>query len=236
MPGPEYPRSSENMVLIWGAAGTGKSAFVQRACYDVFPPELDPFDGEGDRKLAVVDGESRALWIFCVSNMAATGMVESFIRRSDMFVLAYSVGSDDSFFQMNRAYYLIREVRGLLGSEHVPIIIIGNKCDLPSTRRALPGGRRRGYGSSSHDDVRVVSYEEGACLAEQLGCPFFETSAKENINVEQTFNELIRAHNRLGDLRTETKRRSCRHFTTYVYNAHAAYGCRRGERTVAKGH
>lgn len=34
------------------------------------------------------------------------------------------------------------------------------------------------------EDERVISYERGKQLAEQLGIEFFETSAKENVNVK----------------------------------------------------
>lgn len=44
------------------------------------------------------------------------------------------------------------------------MILVGNKCDM--------------------EDERVISYERGRQLAEQLGVEFFETSAKENINVK----------------------------------------------------
>ena len=37
------------------------------------------------------------------------------------------------------------------------------------------------------DDQRVVSYEEGRALAAEYGVPFFETSAKDNINVTEMF-------------------------------------------------
>ena len=33
------------------------------------------------------------------------------------------------------------------------------------------------------EDERVISYERGKLLAESLGLEFFESSAKENINV-----------------------------------------------------
>ena len=46
------------------------------------------------------------------------------------------------------------------------MILVGNKCDM--------------------EDERVISYERGKQLAEQLGIEFFETSAKENINVKVT--------------------------------------------------
>lgn len=36
------------------------------------------------------------------------------------------------------------------------------------------------------EDERVISFERGKQLADQLGVEFFETSAKENVNVKVT--------------------------------------------------
>ena len=41
------------------------------------------------------------------------------------------------------------------------------------------------------EEDRVVSYERGKNLADQLGLEFFETSAKENMNVKQVFERLV---------------------------------------------
>lgn len=49
-------------------------------------------------------------------------------------------------------------------------ILIGNKCDW--------------------EDRRVVSTERGQQLADELGIPFLEVSAKSNINVEKAFYSL----------------------------------------------
>ena len=43
------------------------------------------------------------------------------------------------------------------------MILVGNKCDM--------------------EDERVISFERGKQLADSLGLEFFETSAKDNINV-----------------------------------------------------
>ena len=48
--------------------------------------------------------------------------------------------------------------------DNAQVILVGNKCDM--------------------EDERVISYERGKQLADQLGLEFFETSAKENINVK----------------------------------------------------
>lgn len=51
--------------------------------------------------------------------------------------------------------------------DNAQVILVGNKCDM--------------------EDERVISFERGKQLAEQLGVEFFETSAKENINVKVHF-------------------------------------------------
>jgi Ras-related protein Rab-3C len=53
--------------------------------------------------------------------------------------------------------------------DNAQVILVGNKCDM--------------------EDERVISYERGKQLADQLGLEFFETSAKENINVKVGYYE-----------------------------------------------
>ena len=45
-------------------------------------------------------------------------------------------------------------------------ILVGNKCDIDESKRAVP-------------------YSKGQALANEFGIKFFETSAKSNINVEE---------------------------------------------------
>lgn len=41
------------------------------------------------------------------------------------------------------------------------------------------------------DDQRVVSHERGKQLADELCFPFFETSAKDDVRVKNTFDKLV---------------------------------------------
>lgn len=52
------------------------------------------------------------------------------------------------------------------------MVLCGNKCDLEADRQVTTG--------------------EGQELAKSFGCPFFESSAKTRINVEESFYELVR--------------------------------------------
>eukprot|EP01033_Poteriospumella_lacustris_P006532 gene6533-4707_t len=53
----------------------------------------------------------------------------------------------------------------------VNIVLVGNKCDVGA-------------------DEREVSEEEGQRLADHFAVPFFEASAKKNVNVEAVFTRL----------------------------------------------
>lgn len=56
--------------------------------------------------------------------------------------------------------------------DNAQVILVGNKCDM--------------------EEERVVSVERGRQLADQLGVEFYETSAKENINVKVRYRLLVK--------------------------------------------
>jgi len=47
--------------------------------------------------------------------------------------------------------------------------------------------------------MREVSRDTGRALAEEFKCPFFETSAKDRINVDEAFTEAIREMRKYED-------------------------------------
>ena len=57
-------------------------------------------------------------------------------------------------------------------TEDVPIVLVGNKCDL--------------------ETEHVVGRDEGANLALQWCCPFMEVSALTHVNISDAFYELVR--------------------------------------------
>jgi len=97
-----------------------------------------------------------------------TAMREMYIKNGHGFVLIYSITAESSFHEVKDIRNQIVEIK----SDKVPMVIAGNKCDL--------------------ENLRVISTEQGKQLAQSFKCPFMETSAKLNINVENLFIELTK--------------------------------------------
>lgn len=97
------------------------------------------------------------------------------IRTCDCFLLIYSITSRLSFQEIHNFQEHICRIRN---EKYLPFILVGNKCDLA-------------YG-------REVSSTEGYELANEIGCPFFEASAKNGTNVDKVFHQAVRETRRYG--------------------------------------
>lgn len=99
------------------------------------------------------------------------------IRDGQGFVLVYSVCSRSSFTRIRKFHREISRVKESVIAEffnlpYVPIMLVGNRCDRITDRQ--------------------VSTQEGYALARELGCEFVEASARECINVEKAFYDVVR--------------------------------------------
>src|ERR1700704_4977983 len=96
-------------------------------------------------------------------------MRDQYMRTGQGFMLVYAITSHASFDEITSFREQIRRVKD---KDRVPMVLIGNKCDLASDRQ--------------------VTTQEGQELSKTFGCPFFESSAKTRINVEEAFYQLVR--------------------------------------------
>ncbi|KAH8983203.1 P-loop containing nucleoside triphosphate hydrolase protein [Lactarius akahatsu] len=83
-----------------------------------------------------------------------------YMRHGEGFLLVYSITDRDSFDSIS-AYH--RQILRVKDTESVPIVLVGNKCDLENERRI-----------------------------DKNGCRFVETSAKLGLNVTGAFLDLVR--------------------------------------------
>jgi len=160
-----YP---EHKVIVVGAGGAGKSALTQMFMYGNFVEEYDPTTADSYRKIIEVDSEKCQLDILDTAGQEEY-MRDNYYRLGEGFLCVYSITMRETFNAVNRFYDHILQVKG---KDEVPLILVGSKADLESDRE--------------------VSKEDGKALADKFGCPFFETSAKTRVNVDEVFEELVR--------------------------------------------
>eukprot|EP00026_Physarum_polycephalum_P001610 Phypoly_transcript_01612.p1 GENE.Phypoly_transcript_01612~~Phypoly_transcript_01612.p1 ORF type:complete len:942 (+),score=162.08 Phypoly_transcript_01612:32-2857(+) len=104
-----------------------------------------------------------------------TAMRDLYMKNGQAFIILYSIIARSTFNDVADMRELILRIKD---TDFIPMILIGNKCDL--------------------EDMRVVDKEEGMDLAQSWGCPFMEISAKTGVNVVEAMETLLRHTPRKG--------------------------------------
>lgn len=121
------------------------------------------------------------------------------IKVGEGFILTYSIVNRQSFDEIN-VYH--KEIMDIKEVDHVPMVclcllklvltpqvIAANKCDLESERE--------------------IPKQEGMDLAKEWGAPFFETSAKESLNTQEIFFEIVREVTKVNKAPPKPRSRGC---------------------------
>jgi len=157
-------------LVILGEGGVGKSALTIQLTQNHFITEYDPTIENSYRKQVNIDDETCMLDILDTAGQEEySAMRDQYIRSGQGFIIVYSITSKPSFDNLASFYDQILRVKD---ENSFPTVVLGNKCDLEKDRE--------------------VSTMEGKTLAEGIGAPFYESSAKSRINVEEGFYQLVR--------------------------------------------
>ena len=108
-------------------------------------------------------------------------MRDSYMRMGQGFLLVYSITSRQSFTELDSFAQQILRVKDV---DRAPMVVVGNKSDLEVGILHHPILRLQGE--------RQIYAHEGAEYAKRIGCPFIETSAKCNTNVDLIFEQITR--------------------------------------------
>ncbi|GAM19996.1 hypothetical protein SAMD00019534_031710 [Acytostelium subglobosum LB1] len=162
--------SNNLKICVLGDGGVGKTSLTIQLCSNHFVEYYDPTIEDSYRKQVVIDEEACILDILDTAGQEElTAMRDQWIRSCEGFIIVYNITSRSSFDQVT----LFKEqVSRVLDKESVPIMLVGNKCDL--------------------EHLREVTLEEGKDLAKCLGMLHLEASARTRHNVEESFYELVR--------------------------------------------
>ncbi|KAF6216633.1 hypothetical protein GE061_000978 [Apolygus lucorum] len=166
-------------LLIIGDSGVGKSSLLLRFSDNTFTGNYITTIGV-DFKIRTVDidGERVKLQIWDTAGQERFRTITStYYRGTHGVIVVYDVSSGDTFANVKRWLHEIDQ-----NCEVVNRILVGNKNDSL--------------------DRKVVLTEDAQRFADQMAIQLFETSAKENINVEEMFMAITRQV-----LRTKKERR-----------------------------
>lgn len=183
-------------ITICGDGGCGKSSITLRLVRSQWTSEYDPTIEDSYSITRRIDGTTYHLGLTDTAGQEEyRGMWASANLGADAFLLVYDITSADSLDALSYFNELIdmeaetrldnaaRARQAGLGVVHdrssggarvvPPVkIIAGNKCDLQESRQ--------------------VSAAQGLEWARRRGCGFMETSARLEVNIEETFALIVR--------------------------------------------
>ncbi|KAL2788335.1 P-loop containing nucleoside triphosphate hydrolase protein [Aspergillus keveii] len=180
-------------ITICGDGGCGKSSITLRLVRSQWIHEYDPTIEDSYSVTRTIDGESYFLSITDTAGQEEyRGLWAASNLKSDAFLLVYDITSESSLSALDyfmdmidmetdqRAEDNLRlmkqlgdSARGVEVGMAAPVrIVAGNKCDLK--------------------DNRVISAKDGLEYARKHNSGFMETSAREMVNIEETFALLVR--------------------------------------------
>jgi len=164
---------STHKVVLLGDGGVGKSALTIPLTQNTFVFEYDPTIENSYRKQMEIDGEVCMLDILDTAGQEEySAMKDQYIRVGEGFVLVYSIVSRGTFEEVSKIHNRILMVKEIDPNQFIPIVVVGNKCDL--------------------ENDREVPKTELEALGKRINCPVIEASAKQRLNVEEAFKQIIR--------------------------------------------
>lgn len=156
-------------LLIIGDSGVGKSSLLLRFADNTFTGTYITTIGV-DFKIRTIEinGEKIKLQIWDTAGQERFRTITStYYRGTHGVIVVYDVTSAETFVNVKR---WLQEIE--TNCDEVARILVGNKDDCP--------------------ERKVVITDDATNFAEQIGIKLFETSAKDNINVESVFTEITK--------------------------------------------
>lgn len=156
-------------ILLLGDSSVGKTCFLTQFAEGTFKENHLATIGLDFRlkEITLPDGTSVLLKIWDTAGQEKFRTItKNYFKGADGIILLYDITKKETFEGITLWLDDIRDN----GSEKVRILLVGNKADLVNNRE--------------------VTFDEGHQLAKEQSLPFFESSAKNNINIQETINDL----------------------------------------------
>ena len=161
--------SSSYKVLLLGDSTVGKTCFLVKYTEDIFNEQYITTVGFDYRLKETILKSGKKVKIQIVDTAGQErfrSLTKNYYKGADGIILIYDVTNEKSYKSIKTWISQIKES----AIDNVIIYIVGNKIDKKGERK--------------------VSEEDGRKLANEYGFPFAETSAKDGININETFEDL----------------------------------------------
>jgi small GTP-binding protein len=171
----EEPFDEKIQIMLIGDSNVGNTSILKRFCQNTFNKSYISSIGiDFEIKYIKIGGKTINLQIWDTAGQERFRVIaRQYFNKSDGFVVVYDITNEKSFEDISNWIEQIKE----LASSDNNYIIMGNKCDL--------------------EDDREVDKEKGEDLSKKYNCQFFEASAQNGKNIENSL--LCLAKNILKD-------------------------------------
>ena len=165
-----------------GDGAVGKTCMLVAYAENRFPEEYLPTVFDNYAAQLIVDGVAVSLELWDTAGQEEYDRVRPLsYPNTDVFLLAFSVTSRASFNNIRDKWMVELKAQPNVDLSKAKVIVVGTKIDLRS--------------DPAVDKSTLVSAEEGAFLAEQIGAhKYLECSARTALGLKAVFDEAIRAH------------------------------------------
>lgn len=158
-------------LAILGGGGVGKSAITIQFLQNHFVEIYDPTIEDAYRKQIAIDDHSYFIEILDTAGQEEySAMRDQYMKSAEGFLLVYDITNYNSYLYLREIIERMKMVNET--NQKLCMVICGNKSDL--------------------NMKRIITYHEGKMLALENKCPFYETSARMCIHVDESWNDLIR--------------------------------------------
>lgn len=157
-------------ILLLGESSVGKTCFLLRYCDADFQESISTQGIDSRIKDLKRNGQKIKLSIYDTAGQERfRSLVQNLYKAADGILLIYDVSKVESFNLINK---WINGIKENVDIEKIGFIVVGNKIDLP-------------------ESIKEVNEKMKKDLEKQLGYKIIEASAKEDINVTESFELLV---------------------------------------------
>jgi Ras-related protein Rab-35 len=168
-------------LLVVGESSVGKSSILLRYTNGQFTDNYNYTVGVDFKVKKIIHKNKEVtlqLWD-TAGQERYRSVTRTFYHRAKGVVVVFDLSNRKTLEAVTRWLMEIQE-----NCDEIPRILVGNKCD----------------------SLREVKEEEGAEVAKRFGLPYMETSAKEDININSTFNKLVEIIHSNDEIRNKNQK------------------------------